>query len=82
MQARTILKTVSDVINAFGGPAAAAEWAGVGLSAVCNWQARGYIPPGWHYRMHAHFADKKIELAGSVFGQSDERPAARHRMSA
>lgn len=66
------LKTVDDVVAAFGGPSAAAEWAGIGKTAVSNWLARGYIPPGWHFRMSQHFSGRGIVLAGSVFGQSDE----------
>jgi hypothetical protein len=76
MQGVKILRTVDQVIEEFGSPSAAAEWAGVGASAVCNWSARGYIPPGWHYRMSQHFAEKGVLLAGTVFGERDERPLA------
>ena len=38
-----MLKTVDDVIDAVGGTSAAASLAGVKLSAVSNWRARGRI---------------------------------------
>lgn len=81
MKAAKILRTVSDVVDHFGGLRPTADWAGVGVSAVCNWVSRGYIPPGWHFRMSQHFADRNLILAGSVFGQSDERPRPRPDLS-
>jgi hypothetical protein len=39
-----MLTTVESVIDALGGPTAAASLAGVGLSAVSNWKARNKFP--------------------------------------
>ena len=39
-----VLKTVEAIIEALGGSSAAAELAGVGMSAVSNWKSRGTIP--------------------------------------
>lgn len=72
-----MLRTVSDVVAAFGGPAEAAKWAGHGPSAICNWVSRGFIPPGWHYRMSKWAAENGYQISPSVFGQDDvedERP--------
>ena len=65
-----ILRTADDVVAAFGGTKAAAEWAGVGESAVSNWIARGFIPPGWHFRMHEHFEARQYRLESTVFGKA------------
>lgn len=66
-----LLRTVSDVVEAFGGPAKAAEWAGHGSSAVCNWVTRGFIPPGWHYRMSKWAGENGYEISPCVFGESE-----------
>lgn len=78
MRHSKILRTPDDVVAAFGGAKAAADWAGIGVSAVSNWTARGFIPPGWHYRMHQHFAEQGVLLDGTVFGQRNDRPTPRH----
>lgn len=39
-----MLSTVDSIIEALGGASATASLAGVGLSAVSNWKARGAIP--------------------------------------
>lgn len=72
--AMRILRTASEVVDAFGGTKAAAEWAGIGESAVSNWLAREFIPPGWHFRMQEHFSEHGIKLAASVFGQREGQP--------
>lgn len=64
------LKSVQDVVNAFGGAKATAKWGGVSESAVLNWIARGFIPPAWHFRLQHHFKPRSFELCGSVFNQT------------
>lgn len=61
------LTTVSDVISALGGPKAASLWAGVGESAICNWISRGFVPVGWHFRLHQALHPKGYELTAEVF---------------
>lgn len=80
MENGKILKTAACVVEALGGTKLAAEWAGVGESAVSNWLARGFIPPGWHFRLHAHFAPQGLELAPTAFGQT-EPPKSRRKAS-
>jgi len=60
---------VLQVVEAFGGTKAAAEWADVGMSAISNWVDRQFIPPGWHYRMAKHFEAKGLEIDPVVFGE-------------
>lgn len=49
------LKTIPDIVKAFGGKRALAKLVGAkkeSTSLICNWIADNYIPPGWHYRLH------------------------------
>lgn len=68
MAKQRTLRTVCDVVKAFGGPAALAEWADVGTSAVSNWKADGFIPPGWHLRMMFYLTSKGFKVEPSAFG--------------
>lgn len=61
------LTTVQQVIEALGGVKQAAHWAGVGESAICNWVSRGFIPAGWHFRLHQTLAPQGYELTVNVF---------------
>ena len=70
------LRTVEDVVAAFGGTAEMADWAGLGMSAISNWMARGFIPPGWHYRISAELKERGLDVAPQVFGERDDRGAA------
>ena len=79
MSKMRILRTANDVVAAFGGTKAAAEWAGVGESAVSNWIARGFIPPGWHFRMHEHFEARQYRLESTVFGHVVDEPNPKRR---
>lgn len=67
MSKPAILYTIDDVIAAFGGTKAVAEWAGVGMSAISNWSERG-IPAGWHYRIDRELRGRGFEIDPSVFG--------------
>lgn len=67
MQKSTYLCTIDQIIAALGGTKEAAEWAGVGESAVSNWLARG-IPPGWHYRIDRELRQRGFHIDPIVFG--------------
>lgn len=73
-----VLYTVGEIISALGGPTAAATWAGMGVSGICNWEVRG-IPPGWHYRLDRHLRKLGYEVHPTVFGcpEDDSTPTAR-----
>lgn len=68
MKKRRNLKTVADVITAFGGPKELAAWAGVRTSSVSNWKTWGFIPPAWHYRMMIELEHRGFDVAPQVFG--------------
>lgn len=72
------LSSVADVVTAFGGPSKLAAWAGHGSTMVSNWEARGYIPPGWYFRLAGWATANGFELSPRVFGQDeDPRPKCR-----
>lgn len=64
---KTTLATIAEVVSAFGGTKALADWAGVGESAISNWLARGEIPPGWHYRLHIEAGARGFEIDNRLF---------------
>lgn len=49
--------TIEELIDLFGGTSKLADMLGLGDSAICNWVARGFIPPSWHMRLY-------VELVG------------------
>lgn len=75
-----VLRSVQEVVDAFGGTKATAEWAGHGESAVSNWIARGFIPPGWHFRMQDELSARGFVISRSVFGEVDEPPIVRRKL--
>lgn len=74
------LTSVQHVIDQFGSVKALAAWAHVGESAVCNWVSRGYIPPGWSFRLQHHLQDCVLDPA--VFGQDLHRVPTRRSVEA
>lgn len=62
------LRTVADIVKAFGGPKSLSIWAGVGKSAVSNWISDNDIPTGWHYRMHLELTARGFEIDPRAFG--------------
>ena len=69
----SMLGTVDSVIEAVGGPSAAASLAGVGLPAVSNWKSRGKIAQGKFVLFRDALAAKGLEAAPSVFGFDEAR---------
>ena len=65
---RDTLRTVDDVIDAFGGNTVVADWLGIGTSAVCNWRERQSIPPGWHLRFYLEAEARGLRIDLNLFG--------------
>jgi len=64
-----MLNSVDDVIDALGGPAGTAEVAGVGVSAVSNWRARGKISQQKFILIKEALAARHLDdVCPSVFG--------------
>jgi predicted transcriptional regulator len=70
------LTTVDEVIEAFGGATAVANWFGLTQPAVSNWRMKNEIPPGWHLRLVRHAERIGIEIDDAVFGLTDDDPKA------
>lgn len=54
-----------------------ADWAGIGAPAVCNWVERGFIPPGWHWRLDRDAREKGYEIDQGVFDERLRRKSKR-----
>lgn len=65
----SILHTAKDVVEAFGGTKETAEWAGIGMPAVSNWLADGWIPPGWYLSMSEKLRQRGFDVDPAVFRQ-------------
>jgi len=62
------LRTVREVVTAFGGPADMGAWCGINANAVSNWMGRGVIPPCWHMRLFVEARRRGYEIDPNVFG--------------
>lgn len=72
-----VIHTVDQLIDAFGGPGEMAAWAGIGATAVANWAARSFIPPGWHLRIYAEACRRGLRLdLEALFGLSPDEVEA------
>jgi hypothetical protein len=66
------LASIEELVTALGGTAEVAEWAGVNQTAVCNWVARGFIPPGWHLRLLILVRKQRINVRPEIFGLTED----------
>jgi hypothetical protein len=67
-----MLTTVEAVIERLGGPAHAAELAGVTPAAVSNWKARGRIPTEHYMRFSRALAEAGADADPAIFGFTAE----------
>lgn len=65
-QSKTI-RTVDDLVAAFGGTFAFAEWVDVVPSSVSNWKAAGAIPNGYHLRIYLELKRRGLDFEVTVF---------------
>lgn len=66
------IRTVSDLVAAFGGTGAVAEWLDVGSPCVSNWKALGQIPRGYHLQIYLEAKRRGIRICSSLFGMPPE----------
>ena len=71
-----LLSTVTEVIDALGGPTGLIEWAktqfphaSISKSAVSNWKAEGWIPPAWFLAFSTELARRGHTVDPKVFRQ-------------
>ena len=75
------ISTVQELVAAYGGTDAMAQWADVGKSCISNWKKDG-IPPGWHLHIYLDAWERQWVLAPEIFNLSKwpsdlmERPMA------
>jgi len=62
------LSTISEIIEALGGPGEVAAWADVTCSAVCNWVERDVIPPAWHLRLFMETKKRGLVIEPAALG--------------
>ena len=70
-------RTVEELVAAFGGTKAMADWADVGMSAVSNWIAQGYVPRGYHLRLYLEAQRRGILIDPSLLGVDGGTPGKR-----
>jgi len=68
------IKTVAELVDAFGGTQAFADWADVGMSAVSNWIAMGAVPRGYHYRLDRECRARHLDVDPGFFDRSPKWP--------
>lgn len=71
MSKRDQIKTVADLVSAFGGNKPMADWADVGETAVCNWKDANEIPRGYHLRLWLEAERRGLQLDPHLFGVSE-----------
>lgn len=71
-----MLTTVDAVIDALGGPTITAARAGVGLSAVSNWKARGRFPAELYLLFSTALSANPVDpaLFGLRLPEAEARP--------
>jgi hypothetical protein len=62
-----MIKTVDEMVDALGGTAAVAALTEVGLSAVSNWRAQGFVPAKKFVTLTEALARKKLRVDQSLF---------------
>ena len=82
MSKRETIRTVADLVTAFGGNKAMGDWADVGETAVCNWKDANEIPRGYHLRLWFEAERRGLTVDPDLFGVAEyvgkkrQRPAA------
>ena len=64
--------TVREIVDAFGGTGAFADWANVVPSAVSNWISLNRIPPGYHLLLVAEAHRRKLRIDAAALGLNEE----------
>lgn len=66
------LETVSQVINAFGGPKAMAKVFGGVPSRFSNYRGRGRFPASMHMRLYVECKKRNLNVAPELVGMPGE----------
>lgn len=63
-----MLTSIDAVLEAVGGPTAAAALAGVSLPAVSNWKSRGRIPAEKFFLFERELGSRNMQADRALFG--------------
>jgi len=67
-----VIRTIEQLVEAFGGTFAMAEWADVVPSSVSNWKSANYLPPGYHLRVWLWAQANGVRIDPSLLGLRDD----------
>jgi hypothetical protein len=79
MNKRETIRTVADLVTAFGGNKAMGDWADVGETAVCNWKDANEIPRGYHLRLWLEVERRGLSVDPDLFGVAEYVGAKRRQ---
>jgi hypothetical protein len=82
MKGKSLLQTVPDVIDAFGGPTAMGAIFGGGPSKYCNYKASGRFPEKMHMRIYKAALKRGLNIAPELIGLEEEEPQVELRLVA
>lgn len=68
MTMKRTLKTVDEIIDAFGGNSVVGRWLSVGPNAISNWRIRQDIPSGYHLRIWLEAQELGYRIDPKLFG--------------
>lgn len=66
------LNSVVEIVAAWGGTKALADWCNIGMSNVSDWMRDAYIPRGWHYLMDREARRRGFLIDPELFGDRPE----------
>ena len=82
MSANNTIKTVRQLVDAFGGTGQLAKFLKVVPSAVSNMLADDYIPRGYHLEIYLEAERRGFEIDKARVFKMVDRPLARKRVEA
>jgi hypothetical protein len=66
-----VIKSIAEMVSAFGGTAKLADLLDIGMPAVSNWKAADKVPPGWHLRLFLEAKKRGIAIDPALFGRPE-----------
>lgn len=83
---KNLIASIADLVAAFGGTGAFAQWLDVVPSCVSNWKQEGHIPRGYHLTIYLESQKRGLALHPKLFGlrtwPHEEGDPSKRRVSA
>lgn len=67
------INTISELVEALGGPTKLAHEHGVTASNISNWSLRGFIPPSWHFRLYLALRERGLTVNPDLLEMTPEQ---------